>query len=47
MKKTMVTMLLFLSALVVQAASTPTNLAGSWAFDSAQSNNVGMMSEAN
>jgi hypothetical protein len=46
MKKSIVTMLLFLSALVVQAASAPANFAGNWTFDSAQSKNVGMMGQA-
>jgi len=46
MKKTMVTALLFLSALVVQAASAPVNFAGNWTFNSAQSKNIGMMGQA-
>src|SRR5271163_4107307 len=46
MKKTMVTVLLFLSGLAVQAASAPPNFAGNWRFDSAQSKNVGMMGRA-
>ncbi|WP_353072142.1 hypothetical protein [Tunturiibacter gelidiferens] len=46
MKKTIVTMLLFLSALVVLAASAPANFAGNWTFDSVQSKNIGMMGQA-
>jgi len=46
MKKTMVTVLLLLTALVVQAASAPANFAGNWTFASAQSKNIGMMGQA-
>jgi hypothetical protein len=46
MKKTMVTVPLFLSALVVQAASAPANFAGNWTFNSTQSKNIGMMGQA-
>ncbi len=46
MKKTMVRVLLLLTALVVQAASAPANFAGNWTFDSAQSKNIGMMGQA-
>jgi len=46
MKKTTVAMLMLLSTLAVQATTAPTNFAGDWTFDSAQSKNIGMMGQA-
>ena len=46
MKKTPVTVLLLLTALVDQAASAPANFSGNWKFDWAQSKNIGMMGQA-
>jgi hypothetical protein len=46
MKKTPATVLLLLTALVVQAAPAPANFSGNWTFDWAQSKNIGMRSQA-
>jgi hypothetical protein len=46
MKRTAITILVFLSALSVQAASAPPNFSGNWSFDPAQSRNIGMMAQA-
>jgi hypothetical protein len=46
MKKTVATLLLLLTAVVVYAASAPVNFSGNWRFNPAQSRNVGMMAQA-
>jgi hypothetical protein len=45
MKKRIMTLLVFLTAVVAYAASAPTNFSGTWTFTPAQSKNVGTMAQ--
>jgi hypothetical protein len=45
MKKRIMTLLVFLTAVVAYSASAPTNFSGTWTFTPAQSKNVGMMAQ--
>jgi hypothetical protein len=45
MNKAVITLLVFLTAVVAQAASVPANFSGTWTFTAAQSKNVGMMAQ--
>jgi hypothetical protein len=45
MRKTVVTLLVLLTAVVAYAASAPANFSGNWTFTPAQSKNVGMMAQ--
>jgi len=45
MNKAVMTLVIFLTAVVAQAASAPANFSGTWTFTAAQSKNVGMMAQ--